>query len=782
MLLSINWLKEYVKFTQTPEQVADILTQGGFEVEEIIRYGDDFENVVIGQIKTIVNHAEANKLSVCKVDVGKKQLLKIVCGATNIKPGQRVPVVLVGAKLPNDLKIERRRIRGIDSEGMICAADELGLGTDHKGIMILDDQLRLGQNFGQAMGLKDVVLDLSLTPNRPDSFSVIGLAREFAALSGQKFITPKLKLVESTKYSTKKLLSVSVKDEKLCPKYTARVIKGVKVTRSPQWLQARLLLAGLKPINNIVDISNFVMLETGQPLHVFDLKNIKGQKINVRPAGTENKFTTLDDIERKLDKDMLMITDGSKSIAIAGIMGGQNSEISKQTKDIVIESAIFDSYSIRKTRQKLGLVTEASTRFEKGIYWELPELASNRAAQLITEIAKGEICQEMIVIGHQKNITPQVVIVNLDYINKIIGRNFSLKEVTDILNRLYFHVAPKDKKNLKITVPFFRSDILLPADIVEEIGRMYGWIKLKPENIYAELKPIQLSPTKLWQRKIQDSLASAGLTEVYNYSFYNEEMAKISGIDISNHYLVSNPVSHDQQYMRTSLLPGLINNVIKYHKEKDFLKFFEFGHVFFKKAGSPIEDNHLAVTIYQKSKNLNGQEIMTGLHKILGVIFQKLNISNNRIQYQPNKDNSYNILVDHQPIGVYGWAAKAGNKIGLAPLYLEVDFNSLIRFAVDKVVYKKVSEFPDVEHDLTFIASPDIDYKNIISTVRSLDKKIVKFYSAKGLYKQSADQRSATFKAVLQASDHTLSADEIEELRNKIITELKNKYKMELKR
>ncbi len=343
MLLSLNWLKEYVKFTQTPEQVADILTQGGFEVENIIRYGQDFDNIFVGQIKTIINHAEADKLSVCKVDVGKKQLLNIVCGAKNIKPGQRVSVAVVGAKLPNGLKIESRKIRGVDSEGMICAEDELGLGNDHQGIMVLDDKLRIGAKFGKATGFEDVILDLSLTPNRPDSFSVIGLAREFAALTGLKFIAPKLKLEESKKYSSNKIISVNIKDKKLCPKYTARVVKGVKVKASPQWLQARLMLSGIKPINNIVDVTNFVMLETGQPLHAFDLANIKGRKINIRKAGKENKFTTLDDVERKLYKNMLMIADARESIAVAGVMGGQNSEISKNTKDIVIESAIFDS-------------------------------------------------------------------------------------------------------------------------------------------------------------------------------------------------------------------------------------------------------------------------------------------------------------------------------------------------------------------------------------------------------------------------------------------------------
>ena len=779
MLLSLNWLKEYVKFNETPEKVAEILTQGGFEVENIIKYGDGFEKVVVGQIKTIVNHAEANKLSVCKVDVGKKQLLKIVCGAKNIKPGQRVPTAVVGAKLPNGLLIERRRIRGIDSEGMLCAEDELGLGEDHSGIMILDEILRIGANFGQATGLQDVVLDLSLTPNRPDSFSVIGLAREFAALSGHKFIPPKLKLEENDKITTNKSLSVSIRDKKLCPKYTARVIKGIRVGPSPQWLQARLKLSGIKPINNIVDITNFVMLETGQPLHAFDLNKVTGPKINIRKAGTDKRFVTLDGEDRTLDKDMLMIADSNQPIAVAGVMGGQNSEISKSTKDIVIESAIFDSYSVRKTRQKLGLVTEASTRFEKGIYWESPEIASDRAAMLIADLAKGKVAKGIIISGDKKKSVLQTVRVSLNYINKMMGRNFTVKEVEGILKKLYFNVTTKDNQDFNIVVPFFRSDISLPADIVEEIGRMYGWAKLKPANIFAELKPVLLPHTKRKQRLIQDALAGAGLTEVYNYSFYSEAMAKQSGIDVKNHFLVTNPVSEDQKYMRTSLMPGLIHNVLKYHKEKDNLSLFEFGHVYFKNNKQPIEDNHLALIFYQKSKE---GEITTLLHQAMNLIFRKLNIEEKRVQYNPNRGHSYNIMVDKQPVGVYGWAAKAGNKVGLAPLYCEFDFNTLLNFGVNKIVYKKTIEYPGVEHDLTFLTPVEVVYKDLISTVKKIDRRIVNFYAAKALYKQSEGIRSATFKIIFQADDHTLATEEIEDLRQKVINELKNKYKMELKK
>jgi len=295
MYLSLNWLKEFVKYKQTPEKVAEILTMGGFEVEEVVKWGQGLEQVIVGQIKTIISHAEANKLSVCKVDIGRKQPLTIVCGAKNVKPEQKVPVALVGTTLPNGMKIERRRIRGVDSEGMLCAEDELKLGEDHSGILILNKDIKIGQKLGKATGLEDTVLNLSLMPNRPDTYSVVGLARELAALSDQKFIEKKVSVFENKKFSVKKLLSVHIQDYNLCPKYTARVVKNVKVKSSPQWLQSRLIVSGIKPVNNIVDITNLVMLEYGQPLHAFDCAKVGGRKIIIRKAGKEKNFITLDD-------------------------------------------------------------------------------------------------------------------------------------------------------------------------------------------------------------------------------------------------------------------------------------------------------------------------------------------------------------------------------------------------------------------------------------------------------------------------------------------------------
>ena len=495
MKLSLNWLKQYVKFKQTPEKLAEILTLAGIEVERIEKLGRGLENVVVGQIKTIVGHSGANNLVVCKVNVGKSRNLNIVCGAKNIKLMDKVPVALVGAVLPNGVKIEARKIRGINSEGMLCAEDELGLGDDHAGILILDSNLRIGQNFGKAIGLNDIVFDLSLPPNRADWYSVLGIARELAALTKQKLDVKRYATKESKERSIKKHLSVKIQDYDLCPKYVAKVVKNVKIKESPAWLKSRLLAYGVKPINNVVDISNYVMIEMGQPLHIFDYHKVGGKKIIVRRAKKGEKIKTLDNQERNLDSQILVIADNKNPIAVAGVMGGFDSEVTKKTKDIIIESAIFKPLSIRKTRQKLGLVTEASTRFEKGIWSDLPASAAERAAAMISQLADGEVIKDRI-IKAKKEYKPQMIKVSLDYVNKLIGIEFGLNQAKRILESLKFKVEVSKDQILNVTVPSWRQDVKIPAEVAEEVGRLYGWNKLKPTAIYSELKPPKINEEK----------------------------------------------------------------------------------------------------------------------------------------------------------------------------------------------------------------------------------------------------------------------------------------------
>ncbi|MFA5134455.1 MAG: phenylalanine--tRNA ligase subunit beta [Patescibacteria group bacterium] len=784
MYLSLNWLKEFVKFQQTPEKVAEIFTLGGFEVEQAVHHGAHLDGIVVGQIKTIVNHAEADKLSVCRVDVGRKEPLTIVCGARNIKPAQHVPVALVGAVLPGGMKIERRRIRGIDSEGMLCAEDELGLGDDHSGIMILDKSIRVGAKFTQAIKLDDTVLDISVAPNRPDGFSVLGLAREFAALSGQKLMRKKVNVPESAKFNIKKLLAVSVKDYELCPRYVARVVKNVKVGPSPLWLQSRLRVCGVKPINNIVDSTNYVMLEYGQPLHAFDLANVSGKKVTVRKAGTDTLFQTLDGERRTLPSDALVIADAQKPIAVAGVMGGENSEITKQTKDVVIESAIFKPLSIRKTRQKLGIVTEASARFEKGIWWDLPEEAADRAAQLMHDLAGGEIASGTIVASKEKGRKPTVILLEADYVSKHIGKTFTEADIAKKLSQLQFQVVKKKKGVLAVTVPSWRQDVSIPADLIEEVGRMSGWNKLTPSPVYGALQPVLVPPEKHWERVIKDALVSASMQEMLNYSFYGERLISQFGLKEKDHYRVTNPLNPDQQYLRTTLLPQLYENVVKNSRERDSVRVFEVGNVFIR-SGSPMpkEVMRIAGIVYARKSQGGGSALMAAIKAVLGMLFARMHIQEGAVRFEALNGNagSGNIIISGKTVGCYGLLSVGVKKLDQAPAWFGLTLSKLVQHAKHAPQYEEISAYPAIERDSTFWTPDCTRYDDIVQTVRSVDPLIAGVRGL-GLFTAGDGRVSATIRVTYRSAERTLTAEEAGSIEQKVIGTLQEKLNMEFKK
>ncbi len=781
MYLPLSWLKEFVKYRETTEKVADIFTMGGFEVEKVIQFGKGLEKIIVGEIKTITSHSGADKLSVCKVDVGRKQLLNIVCGAPNVKAGQKVPCALVDTVLPSGMKIERRRIRGVDSEGMLCAEDELGLGDDHEGIMILDESLRAGRKFIEAVKLSETVLDITLSPNRPDCYSIIGLAYEYAALSGQNFTDKKVTVTETGKETTKSLLNVTVKENALCPKYTARIVRNIKVGPSPLWLQSRLRVSGVKPVNNIVDITNYVMLEYGQPLHAFDYANVDGKKIIIRKADTETSFMTLDGEKRKLTPDMLMIADGSQSIAVAGVMGGENSEITDKTTDIVIESAIFDPLSIRKTRQQLGLVTEASTRFEKGIYWDLPDLASNRAADLMAELAGGEVTKGMIVVSKDAKRTPSAISVESDYISGLIGKKFTTKDIVNAVERLGFEVKASGANKISVVPPSWRQDIAIPADIAEEVGRMFGWNKLKPAPVYAVLNPTDTNTTGYWTRIIKDTLVAGGMTEMLNYSFYGRSLITQLEMDITKHYQVENPLNPEQAYMRTSLIPRLLDNVLKNYQNRDAISLFETGNVFFKtQSGMPDERTFAAGILLDKRLKRNQLAQVQKLKGIVSVLIDSVGVPDD-VQYKTKDDATVVVMVRGEQIGYVRWLYAGTQKIGMAPVCFEIDIQKLLKNAERHEQYVPVSEFPTVERDITFRTPPEVPYSAIISMIEKVDPLIVAVNGTE-LYQESDKNVNTTFRIVFQLSDRTLTSQEVDAVEHKIIETAAKKLNMKIKK
>jgi len=588
MKLTLDWLQNYVDLDGlAPEKLADHLTMLGLEVDAVTSLYNELAPLRTGLVVAAEKHPDADKLTVCQVKIGE-ETHQIVCGAPNVRKGLAVVVALPGTVLPGDVKIGKSKIRGIASAGMICSERELGLGTSHDGIMELPEGTEHGQSFIEALGLKDTFVEVDLTPNRPDCASVIGIAREVAGIVRKRLVLP----VSGAKIeSISEEFAVEVESSELCPRYAGRLIKNVKIGPSPWWLRKRLLSIGQRPINNIVDITNFVMMEYGQPLHAFDFDTLAGKKIVVRaPKESEMTFTTLDGSVRQLDGEMMLICDGEKPVAVAGIMGGQNSEVSDSTTTILLESACFNPVSIRRTARKLNLASEASYRFERGVDPEGIINALTRAVQLICELAGGQAPEDGVdCYGGAKD--PKTLKLSVARTMSLLGISLTAGEIVDLLSSIGLPCRTQDDQTVLVDAPSFRVDIEREADLIEEVARLYGY-----NNIPTTLPTVALSyPEQDKQRQrrldIADRLVSAGFTEAINYSFVSEkhtEMVGLADADLRCQVVrLLNPISEEQGVLRTMLLPGLLENVRRnINFQKTDVKLFEIGKVF-----SPAGEN-----------------------------------------------------------------------------------------------------------------------------------------------------------------------------------------------
>ncbi|MHB8580735.1 MAG: phenylalanine--tRNA ligase subunit beta, partial [Ignavibacteriaceae bacterium] len=578
MKISLNWLKEYVNLQNVPsEEIISKLNMCGLEVEDEVNQIEIYKDFIVAFVKEKKKHPNADKLSLCTVDTGK-ELLEVICGAPNVDAGQKVVFAPIGTLIPKgNFRITKAKIRGIESSGMICAEDELELGDDHSGIMILDDSLTQGTPITEALNLNDVILEIAITPNRPDALSHIGVARDLAALFNIDLNIPEIKLVESQK-NISEFASVEIEDEVNCPRYSAKVLRGVTVKESPEWLKKKLTNIGLRPINNIVDVTNYIMYQTGQPLHAFDLDKLQSKKIVVRSTKAETNFLTLDSKERHLPAGTLLICDGEKPVAIAGVMGGENSEINNSTKNILIESAYFNTSSIRKTSKALVLSTDASYRFERGIDPAGTLYSAERASQLMFELAGGEIAEGSIDV-YPKKIEKKIADLRFNRLEKILGYKISNEKVFDILSKLGIEIVNKNEEKIGCKVPTYRPDIEREIDLIEEIARINGY-----ENIPTVSRINILLGEKIDESKYTDDLrniaTSLGFFEMINNPLQSEKTAALIG----NKIPVLNPQSADMAFLRTSLIPGALtvvsNNINA--GEKD-LSLFEIGNVFSKR-------------------------------------------------------------------------------------------------------------------------------------------------------------------------------------------------------
>ncbi|WP_313427797.1 phenylalanine--tRNA ligase subunit beta, partial [Siminovitchia terrae] len=601
MLVSYKWLQDYVDLNGvSAAELAEKITRSGIEVDGVEKLSDGVKDVVVGEVLDCTQHPQADKLKVCKVDIGEGEPVQIICGAPNVAKGQKVPVAKVGAVLPGNFKIKRAKLRGEESNGMICSLQELGFEGKlvpkefAEGIYVFPADAEVGSDALSLLNMDDEVLELDLTPNRADALSMIGVAYESAAILGETVQLPEISY-EASKEKASDYIAVKVEAPKENPLYTAKVIKNVKIGPSPLWMQGRLMSAGIRPHNNVVDITNYILLEYGQPLHAFDYDQFGSKEVVVRLAKEGEKITTLDDAERKLTSDQLVITNGTVPVALAGVMGGADSEVSDETTTILLESAYFTGGSIRRTSKYHGLRSEASSRYEKGVDPNRVKPAAERAAELIAKYAGGEVL-EGLVEDDQLTIEPAVVSISLEKVNRVLGTDITSAEVVKIFERLQFDVVVEEDV-FTVTVPTRRGDITIEEDLVEEVARLYGYDHLPKTLPRGEATPGGLSKIQEKRRTARGFLEGAGLFQAITYSLTSEEKASMFSIEKRPPVTLSMPMSEERSRLRLSLVPQMLE-AISYNvaRKNESVALYEIGSVFLNKGEGkqPEEREHIA--------------------------------------------------------------------------------------------------------------------------------------------------------------------------------------------
>lgn len=780
MKVPITWLKDYVDIEVSPKELGDKLTLSGSKVEEIIIEGEDIENVVTGKLLKIEPHPDSDHLVICQVDV-KKEVIQIVTGADNMKEGDTVPVALHGSSLPGGVKIKKGKLRGIPSNGMMCSAGELGLPDDEEhGLMILKEGTPIGKDIKDVLGLQSAVIDFEITSNRPDCLSIIGIARETAATLNTKYKMPDLSFSEGKDNSINEYIKVNVKDQ-LCKRYMARAIKDVKIEDSPKWMQERLIDAGVRPINNIVDITNFVMLELGQPMHAFDRREIKSGEIVVKRSAEGEKFTTLDEVERTLSNDVLTINDGEIPIALAGIMGGLDSEIKEDTNFVIFESANFDARNIRVNSKKLGLRTEASNRYEKGLDENLCEIAMNRALHLVEELHAGKIVNGVIDVYPNKIQTHELT-VNADYINGFLGTSMTIDEMAQYLNRLELNTVVS-QNDLVITVPTFRSDVNIKEDVAEEVGRIFGYDNI-PKTIF---KGSSINGGKNREQKLGDmlvdALISCGLSQSISYSFVSPKVFdKInlkSDSEKRDAIKIKNPLGEDFSIMRTTTIPTIMEALSRnYSRNNEYARLFEVGKVYLKKEGKDLPEEKNIVTI-----GLYGNVDYVDIKGIVENILETFSIKNGAFErntedpsFHPGK--TANLLIKKDYAGILGEIhpdVTENYGVDTRCFVAELDLDVLYKWADLNKKYVPLPKYPAVTRDLAVLVDDSILCSEILAIINkqggSLIEKVKLFDIYKGEQVPSG-KKSMAYSITYRVSDRTLTDAEVNKVHDKIVRSL----------
>ncbi len=792
MKISYNWLKEFVDIEMPAEELAEALSLVGFEVEDVQKHGLDIPGVVIGKVVEKEKHPNADRLSHCKVDVGGENLLSIVCGAPNVAAGQTVAVATVNTELPNGLKIKKAKIRGVVSEGMICSAEELGLESKSDGIWVLPDTLKVGAPLAEALAYEtDYILDISITPNRPDAMSHIGIAREVAAITGAPLKLPEAKFDEIAQ-QTGDLVSVEITCPQSCPRYAARVIQNIVIQPSPEWMQRRLTAVGMRPINNIVDITNYVMLETGQPLHAFDFDLIAGRKIIVRESVAGEKFVTLDEKERTLESGTVLICDGEKPVALGGIMGGLNSEVTEQTQTVLLESAYFMPESIQRSLRYLGINSEAAQRFERGVDPNGTLLAMNRAVALLQQYARGNVTKGVVDVYPQP-IAPKRVQLDEEKINRLLGTSITKEQMAEFLRKIGMEISGDT-----VVVPTFRPDVERMADLAEEVARLYGY-----DNIEEATKtPVAFSrlsnPFDDFVDALKHTLTGIGLQEVLTNSLINSaEHHELTGEPV---YPILNPLNSDLDGLRNTLVPSLLK-VIQYnfYRQRKDMAIFEINRVF-KHPGTTAERaqeyTHLVVALCGQREGdhwlSSGQNFdFFDIKGVVEYLAEKNSLDKFSFIKYDNfciSDQSVKIVWGDREIGLLGkLSEKLQKKYDIdLPVYIaQLDVQQLFEISRDKTIqFKELPKYPFVERDFAVVVANDVQADAILQTIRHtagpllVNAYVFDVYTGKQV-EQGA--KSLAFRMIFQSPERTLTEEEVNLIFEKVIKNVVNSHEAKLR-
>jgi phenylalanyl-tRNA synthetase beta chain len=793
MRVSLNWLKDYVNLTVSPQELAHRLTMSGNEVSRLEVIGGKWDNVFVGQVTALDKHPNADRLKLATIDLGKERMT-VVTGAPNLEVGQKVPFAKVGARLIDGhtgqmVELKPVKIRGVKSEGMACSEKELGISDSHEGIMVLPADAPVGKPLVEYLG--DTILDIKVTPNRPDCLSVIGIAREVAALTGQPAYIPPVSYSEEGE-PIDGFISVEIADPDLCARYCASLVTGVKLGPSPQWMQRRLIAAGMRPISNVVDITNYVMLEYGQPLHAFDYTQIKGRKIIVRRAREGEVLYTLDGMKRELNPDMLVIADESDPIALAGVMGGAESEVIDSTTSILLESANFNGASIRRTSTKLNLRSEASSRFEKGLSPELAPVALRRATQLLLELAGGRAAKGIADVYPGKR-EQMPVFLPRERVSRVLGLELDTQRIIEVLSSLSFQCKPSGSDDLLVSVPYWRTDIRLADDLVEEIARIIGYDEIPTTMLRGEIPEQTPAPLLSLKEAVCDILTSCGMQEIITYSLVSQ--AALNKIDPQGKLVrplrVTNPMSVEQEYMRTSLRAGLLMTFASNEKhEKNGIKLFEVSRIYLPRKNDLPEERVTLAGILggpRLDRSWLSGEDKVGFFDAKGVLetlFSRLKV---KASFEPTEDailiagRIAEIVVEGQRVGVVGEVHPrllGQFDISTQPVILfEVDLEKLLPYTGQAHRYRPIPRFPGNSRDIAVIVDTQVAAGKIQEAIKSFplvdDVTVFDVYSGEQI---PPGKKSLAFTVRFQSTERTLTDEEVNKVQQQIIVRLQHDF------